>query len=79
MTEVLEFAITYPETEMRCSAVIRQIDGRYWGEVTNTQRLGIEMVDADSRGQALMISLALCGVTATVHDVEMPGLNRGGA
>ena len=73
MTEILELAITYPETETRCSAVIRRIDGRYWCEVASTQRLGIEMVDANTPEQALMFCLALAGISATVHDVNGGG------
>ena len=77
MTEVLELAITFPATETRCSAVIRRIDGRYWCEVASTETLGIELIDANTPEQALMFCLALAGISATVHDVDVPDLNRG--
>ena len=79
MTEILECAITYPATETQCAISISRIDGRYWCEVASTDTLGIQMVDANSREQALMFGLALCGIAATVHDVNVPELNRGGA
>jgi len=75
--EIIECAVTYTETERQCAITISRIDGRYWCQVASTDVLGIQMVDATTAQQALMFGLALCGVAATVHDVNVPELNRG--
>ena len=74
MTDILDVTITYPETERQYTITVQRIDGRAWCQVGDLHRLGIQCADADTPEQALMIALALCGITATVHDVDGGGV-----
>ena len=77
MPEILDLVLTYPEPEHRYTITVQRIDGRAWCAVGDMWKPGIVAADADTPEQALMIALALCGVSATVHDVDVPQLNRG--
>lgn len=70
MTELLELTITYPATERTFTITVQRIDGRAWSAIGDLWKPGIQCADADTPEQALMIALALCGISATVHDVS---------
>ena len=72
MTDILELTITYPAPGRRFTVTVQRTDGRAWCAVGDLWKPGIEAIDADTPEQALMIALALCGISATVHDVTVP-------